>query len=42
MIDPALQVLMALAGSFCFSVLFNVRGVKLILASLGGGLSWTL
>lgn len=42
MIDPALQVLMALAGSFCFSVLFNVRGVKLILASLGGGLSWML
>lgn len=37
-----LQVLMGWAGSLGFSVLFNVRGLKLILASLGGALSWTL
>ena len=37
-----LQVLMGWAGSLGFSVLFNVRGLKLILASLGGAFSWTL
>ena len=36
------QIVMALFGSFGFSVLFNVRGKKLLLAALGGGLSWTL
>ena len=37
-----LQVLMGWAGSLGFSVLFNVRGLKLILASLGGAFSWSL
>lgn len=37
-----LQILMGTIGSFGFSVLFHVRGWKLILAALGGGLSWTL
>ena len=37
-----LQIAMGLLGSLGFSVLFNVRGKKLIFAALGGGLSWTL
>lgn len=37
-----LQVLMGFLGSFGFSILFNVRGLKLLLASLGGALSWLL
>ena len=37
-----LQILMGTIGSFGFSVLFHVRGWKLILAALGGGLSWAL
>ena len=40
--QAVLQVLMGWAGSFGFSLLFNVRGLKLVLASLGGALSWTL
>jgi len=42
MTSPVLQVLMGWAGSFGFSLLFNVRGWKLIFASLGGALSWSL
>lgn len=42
MTSPVLQVLTGLAGSFGFSVLFNVRGWKLVFASLGGALSWML
>lgn len=37
-----IQILTGALGSFGFSVLFHVRGWKLILAALGGGLSWTL
>lgn len=36
----AMQVLSGMVGSFGFSVLFNVRGTKLIWSSLGGVLSW--
>ena len=27
-------------ASFCFGVIFNIKGKKLIFASLGGGLGW--
>ena len=37
-----LQILMGTLGSFGFSVLFNIRKWKLLLAALGGGLSWAL
>ena len=37
-----IQVIMGTLGSFGFSVLFHVRGWKLLLATLGGGLSWAL
>lgn len=40
--NSLLQILTGMAGSFGFSVLYNVRGTKLIWASLGGGLSYTL
>jgi len=42
MMDHVLQVIMGTLGSLGFSLLFNVRGKKLLLAALGGGLSWTL
>ena len=37
-----LQILMATIGTLGFSVLFNLRGKKLLLATLGGTLSWTI
>lgn len=37
-----IQILAATIGSLGFAVLFNIRGVKLIAVSLGGGLAWTL
>lgn len=40
--NDLLQILMGALGSFGFSVLFHVRGWKLLLATLGGGLSWAL
>lgn len=40
--EDVLQVIMGTLGSFGFSLLFNVRGKKLIIASVGGGLSWAL
>lgn len=36
----AMQVLTGMIGSFGFSVLYNVRGAKLVWSSLGGALSW--
>lgn len=40
--SPVLQTIMSTLGSLGFSILFHVRGWKLILAALGGGLSWAL
>ena len=37
-----MQICMSFIGSLGFSVLFNVRGWKVLLAALGGGVSWTL
>ena len=37
-----LQIFMGILGSFGFSILYNVRGGKLFLTALGGGLGWTL
>ena len=37
-----LQVSMSFLGSLGFSVLFNVRGKKVLLAALGGGISWAI
>lgn len=37
-----IQVLMGMCGAVGFSVLFNVRGRKLIAAGLGAALSWSV
>ncbi len=37
-----IQVLMGAVGSFGFSIIYNIRGKKLILAGLGGLFSWSL
>lgn len=40
--ENLLQVLMGTVGTLGFSVLFNLRGKKLLLAALGGAFSWTV
>ncbi|MBQ9967166.1 MAG: threonine/serine exporter family protein [Oscillospiraceae bacterium] len=40
--NDMIQILMGMLGAFGFSILFNMRGWKLLLAALGGGLSWAL
>ncbi len=36
------QILSGFVGSLGFAVLFNIRGMRLVVAALGGFLSWTL
>ena len=36
------QIITGFLGSIGFSILFNLRGRKLLIASLGGLLSWTV
>ncbi len=40
--SSVIQVLMGTVGSFGFSILYNIRGKKLIFAGLGGLFSWSL
>ncbi len=40
--DGILQVVTGCVGTFGFCILFNIRGKKAALASLGGFLSWAL
>lgn len=40
--SDVMQIIMGTLGSLGFSVLYNVQGKKLLLAALGGGLSWAL
>ena len=42
MIDAITQILAGFVGSIGFGFLFNVRGKKLLMASLGGLVSWSL
>lgn len=42
MTDGIVQVLTSLVGTLGFGFLFNVRGKKLLFASLGGALAWAL
>ena len=37
-----IQIAAGLTGSLCFGVLFNMRGKRLIVAAVGGLLSWGL
>ncbi len=34
------QVIVAIIASFGFGIIYNIKGKKLIFASIGGGLSW--
>ena len=34
------QVIVAFVASFGFGIIFNIKGIKLIFAAIGGGLSW--
>jgi len=40
--NPFVQILMGTLGTLGFNVLFNIRGRKLLLATLGGFISWTV
>ena len=40
--DAIIQILMGYLGSLGFNILFNIRGRKLFIASLGGLISWTV
>lgn len=42
MMEQMLQILMAAVGTFGYGILVNLRGKKLLLATLGGGFSWAL
>lgn len=41
-LNDLIQIFTGFLGSFGFSVLFNIRGRKLWVASLGGLISWTI
>lgn len=40
--DAIIQILMGTLGTLAFNVLFHIRGRKLLLATLGGMISWTV
>ena len=40
--NQIIQILAGFVGSMGFAVLFNVRGIKLFIASIGGLISWLL
>jgi len=42
MIDAIVQILMGTLGTLGFNILFNIRGRKLLLATLGGFISWSV
>ena len=41
-LDALIQVIMGGLGTLGFNILFNIRGRKLVLATLGGVISWTV
>ena len=40
--NPFVQILMGTLGTLGFNILFHIRGRKLLLATLGGLISWTV
>ena len=40
--NPIVQILMGVCGTLGFNILFNIRGRKLLFATLGGFISWTV
>lgn len=41
-ITEIIQIIAAFIGAFAFALLFNIRGKKLIVAAIGGIVSWAL
>ncbi len=39
-IDSVIQIISSFVGTLGFCILFNIRGKKLVLASLGGAFAW--
>ena len=42
MMDAIIQIIMGGLGTLGFNILFHIRGKKLVLATLGGVISWTV
>ena len=42
MMDAFIQIITGALGSFGFSILFNLRGRKLVITTLGGLISWAV
>lgn len=42
LLDAVVQILMGTLGTLGFNILFHIRGRKLVLATLGGLISWTV
>lgn len=40
--NPLIQICMGLLGTLGFNLLFNIRGKKLVFATLGGLISWSV
>ena len=40
--DAVIQILMGVLGTLGFNILFHIRGRKLLFATLGGLISWTV
>jgi len=40
--SPVIQIVTGALGSLGFSVLFNIRGKKLLITTLGGLISWSV
>ena len=40
--DALIQIFMGLLGTLGFNLLFNIRGKKLVFATLGGPISWSI
>lgn len=41
-LDAVIQIIMGGLGTLGFNILFNIRGRKLVLATIGGLISWTV
>lgn len=40
--EPLIQLITGFIGSFCFGILFCLRGMRLVVSALGGFFSWAM
>ncbi len=40
--EPIIQLITGFIGSFCFAILFHLRGMRLVVSALGGLFSWAM